>query len=451
MDFQSLGNTSVVGLQWGDEGKGKIVDLLTEHFDVVVRYAGGANAGHTVRIGDEKFALHLIPSGMLRPNVLNIIGPGVAVDLDILLHEIDGLRRRGVHVGENLRVSRRAHLVMPYHKKQDRLGEARLSDERKIGTTAKGIGPCYADKMLRTSALRVGDLYYPEDFREKVEAIVTDRNTVFAALYGDKDALAPHQIAEQWLGFAHLIAPHVSDTTLLLHDAISEGKRILFEGAQGSLLDITHGTFPYVTSSTCTAAGAAPGAGVAPSAINSYVGVVKAYSTRVGSGPFPSEQDNATGDLIRERGHEYGTTTGRPRRCGWFDAFATRYSVRLGGMTQVAVMHLDTLSTLPELKICTGYRHEGEMLRIFPADIRVLESVEPIFETFPGWPGEIAGSTQFDQLPEAAKNYLDRLEELLGVPITLVSTGPQRDATLHRESKIRSYLSHLRSPGKVGG
>ena len=450
MDFESLGNTSVVGLQWGDEGKGKIVDLLTEHFDVVVRYAGGANAGHTVRIGDEKFALHLIPSGMLRPEVLNIIGPGVAVDLDILLHEIDGLRRRGIHVGENLRVSRRAHLVMPYHKKQDRLGEERLSTERKIGTTAKGIGPCYADKMLRSTALRVGDLYYPEDFREKVAAIVEDRNTVFAALYNDKDPLDAHQMAEQWLGFGHLIAPHVTDTTLLLHDAISEGRRILFEGAQGSLLDITHGTFPYVTSSTCAAAGAAPGAGVAPSAINSYIGVVKAYSTRVGGGPFPSEQNNDIGDRIRERGHEFGTTTGRPRRCGWFDAFATRYSVRLGGTTQIAVMHLDTLSTFSKLQICTGYCHEGQMLRIFPADIRVLEEVEPVFETVTGWSEEIAGVTEYDQLPPAARNYLDRLEDLLGVPITLVSTGPQRAATLHRAPKIRAYSSRPQVAGKAG-
>lgn len=450
MDFPALGNTSVIGLQWGDEGKGKIVDLLTEHFDVVVRYAGGANAGHTVRVGNEKFALHLMPSGILRPGVRNIIGPGVALDLEVLLTEIDGLRARGVEIGSNLLVSRRAHLVMPYHKKQDRLGEERLGAARKIGTTAKGIGPCYADKALRTTALRVTDLYYLADFRARVAEIVADRNRVFAALYGDGDPLDAAAIADRWLGYAERLRPHVNDTTLTLNEAIAEGRRILFEGAQGSLLDITHGTFPFVTSSTCTAAGVAAGAGVPPAAVRSYVGVMKAYCTRVGSGPFPTELSDATGDLIRERGHEYGTTTGRPRRCGWFDAFATRYSALLGGITQAAVMHLDTLSTVGDLKVCTGYRVNGELLKTFPADIRELESALPEYETLPGWREDISGATSFEMLPAAARNYIDRLEELLGIPITIVSIGAERTATLHRKSRLGEGRAASNTPRKAG-
>ena len=436
MDFQSLGNTSVVGLQWGDEGKGKIVDLLTEHFDVVVRYAGGANAGHTVRFGGERFALHLVPSGVLRPNVLSVIGPGVALDMEMLQAEIEGLKARGIRVEENLVLSNRAHLVMPWHKKQDILSEASLSNDRKIGTTAKGIGPCYADKMLRSSALRVADLQHPEAFREKVAAIAAERNTVFSALYKNSEPLDARRIAEEFLALGAKLARYITDTTLVLHDAIVAGKRILFEGAQGSLLDVTHGTFPYVTSSICTAAGVAAGAGVPPATIRSYLGVIKAYSTRVGGGPFPTELTDATGDLIRERGHEYGTTTGRPRRCGWFDVFATKYSIDLCGITQVVLMHLDTLSKFPEIRICTGYRYRGEMLRIFPPDAAVLGAVEPVYETLPGWSTEIEGANSYAELPVNARNYVDRLERYFGVPITLVSIGADRLATLHRESSI---------------
>ncbi len=436
MDFQTLGNTVVVGLQWGDEGKGKIVDLLTEHFDVVVRYAGGANAGHTVRVGDETFALHLIPSGILRPGVVNLIGPGVVLDLETLLTEIDGLRARRVAIGENLLLSDRAHLVLPYHKKQDRLEEARLSPDRKIGTTARGIGPCYADKMLRASAFRVADLFDAAAFRKRLSDVVADRNKLFAALYGDAEPLNADDIARQCLDFADKIAPHVCDTTAVLHEAVAAKRRILYEGAQGSLLDINHGTFPFVTSSTCTAAGAAAAAGAPPSSIKNYLGVVKAYSTRVGGGPFPTELTDATGDSIRNRGHEFGTTTGRPRRCGWFDAFATRYSVALGGITQAIVMHLDTLSTFAEVRICTGYRYNGQELRSFPADLRIFSGVTPVFETLPGWREEIKGAKSFEELPDAARRYVDRLEAAIGVPITLVSVGPERTATLHRHSTI---------------
>jgi len=432
MNFASLGNTSVAGLQWGDEGKGKIVDLLTEHFDLVVRYAGGANAGHTVRIGDQKFALHLVPSGILRPGVVSVVGPGVVVDLETICGEIDGLRKRNIEVGQNLLISNRAHLVMPYHKLQDRLSETRLGDERKIGTTARGIGPCYAEKMMRTTAFRVADLYKPVEFRSRLTHIVADRNKVFAALYANVEMLDATTIADQYLALAEMIRSHVTDTTLVLHDALADRKRLLFEGAQGGLLDIDHGTFPFVTSSTCTAGGVAAGAGVPPSSVRTYLGVIKAYMTRVGSGPFPTELTDAVGDAIRVKGHEFGTTTGRPRRIGWFDAFATKYSIDLAGITQLAVMHLDTLGVVDEVKICTGYRHGGKRLRIFPPDIEVLSSVEPIYETMPGWTSEIPSNSKFEHLPPQAQRYIERIEALLGVPVTLVSIGAERTATLHR-------------------
>jgi len=436
MDFRALGSTGVVGLQWGDEGKGKIVDLLTEHFDVVVRYAGGANAGHTVQIGDRKFALHLVPSGILRSGVLCIIGPGVALDPETIIREIDGLRERGVEVASNLMISTRAHLVMPYHKKQDRLAEARLGPVRQIGTTARGIGPCYADKMLRSTAFRVSDLYDAPRFRARLAEIVTDRNAFFASAFGDHEPLDTAAIADAYLSHAARLAPHVADATFLLHDALAAGRRILFEGAQGSLLDIDHGTFPFVTSSSCVAGGICTGAGVPPSAVQSVVGVLKAYTTRVGGGPFPTELHDGIGETIRRRGHEYGTTTGRPRRCGWFDAVAARYAIYLSGATQIAVMHLDTLATLPEVRICTGYRHAGRDLPFFPAEAGVLAEAEPIYETLPGWPEHPATVRSFDELPEGARRYIGRLEELLGVPITLVSIGADRQATLERESLL---------------
>jgi len=432
MDFKSLGNTSVAGLQWGDEGKGKIVDLLTEHFDVVVRYAGGANAGHTVRIGDQKFALHLVPSGILRPGVVSVVGPGVVVDLETICGEMRALRERGIEVGRNLLISNRAHLVMPYHKQQDRLSEAQLGDDRKIGTTARGIGPCYADKMLRSSAFRVMELFKPAEFRAKLARVLADRNKAFAAVYPAFEPLTPEAIAEEYLRLGEELRPHVTDTTQVLHGALADKKRLLFEGAQGGLLDIDHGTFPYVTSSTCTAGGVAAGAGVPPSCIKTYLGVIKAYMTRVGSGPFPTEQTNATGDAIRVKGHEFGTTTGRPRRVGWFDAFATRYSVALAGITQLAVMHLDTLGIVDEVRICTGYKHQGRNLPMFTPDIDILSEVEPVYESLPGWSADIPPNAQFADLPKAAQKYVERIEQLLGASVTLVSIGAERTATLHR-------------------
>jgi adenylosuccinate synthase len=437
MDMRALGNTAVVGLQWGDEGKGKIVDLLTEHFDIVVRYAGGANAGHTVWIGDQKFALHLLPSGILRPDALSVIGPGVALDPEILTTEIEGLQARGVQVASNLMISDRAHLVMPHHKKHDRLAEASLGKTRRIGTTAKGIGPCYADRMMRTPAFRVRDLSDEPGFRERLARVVEERNKMFAALYSDDEPLDADAIAEAYLQYGEKLARYVTDTTPVLHEAWAAGKRILFEGAQGALLDINHGTFPYVTSSTCSAGGIAAGTGLPPKVVQSCVGVIKAYTTRVGSGPFPTEQDNAVGDEIRERGHEYGTTTGRPRRCGWFDAVAVRYGIALGGVTQIVVMHLDTLATLQEVRVCTGYRLHGEPLSFFNPDEAVLRDVKPVYETLPGWDAVTKDVSRIEDLPDNAQSYLDRLEALLGVPITLVSVGQARSATLHREAELR--------------
>ncbi len=440
MEFSQLGHTAVIGLQWGDEGKGKIVDLLTEHFDVVVRYAGGANAGHTVKIGKESYALHLLPSGILRKKSLNLIGPGVVVDLEILVAEIDGLRKRNIHVGDNLQISERAHLVMPWHKMQDRLAESSLGDDKKIGTTAKGIGPCYADKMLRSTALRVCDLENALRFRERVTEIADQKNTVFAALYRDAERLDANAIADAYLAFGEQLRAHIADTTAMLHERIDAHDRVLFEGAQGSMLDINHGTFPYVTSSSCISGSVTTSAGVGPSTLESVVGVIKAYSTRVGGGPFPTELDNDIGNKIRERGHEFGTTTGRPRRCGWFDAVAVRHAIRLSGVTELAVMHLDTLGTFEQVRVCTAYRRGKETIRTFPSRAEVLSDVEPVFETLPGWSVDRPEVGSFEQLPDEARSYIERLEAILGVPITLVSIGPERTATLHRTAGVGAGL-----------
>ncbi len=431
MDLTALGHTCVVGLHWGDEGKGKIVDLLTEHFDLVVRYNGGGNAGHTVQIAGEKFALHLLPVGVLSPNKMAAIGTGVALDLQRMLEEIEALGQRGIRVGDNLKISDRAQLVMPYHKKQDHLSEAALGDA-KIGTTARGIGPCYADKMLRTTALRVGDLLHPEQFREKLARIVELKNRLFAALYGDKHSMDADAMADEYLACAQRVRDNICDTTRLFLDAIAAGKRLLFEGANGTLLDIDHGTFPYVTSSTTSAIGVPAGAGVPASTLRSCIGVLKAYTTRVGAGPFPSELRDEVGDTIRERGHEYGTTTGRPRRCGWFDAVAARYSAALSGITHLAIMHLDTLTGFERVGICTGYTTPEGRLPGFVADGSLLERAEPIFEFLPGWDQDLRTARSFEDLPIQTRQYLERVESLVGVPVAIASVGPDRTQTLIR-------------------
>ncbi len=431
MDFSKLGHTCVVGMHWGDEGKGKIVDLLTEHFDVVIRYNGGGNAGHTVMIGGEKFALHLLPVGVLSPSKTAVVGPGIALDLPRMLEEIDALAKRGIRVGDNLRISDRAHLVMPYHKKQDALSESALGSG-KIGTTARGIGPCYADKMQRTTALRVADLLRADSFRERLGRIVAQKNKLFAALYDDHEPIDAKALADEYLAHAERVRTNICDTTQFLHDAVQAGGRLLFEGANGTLLDVDHGTYPFVTSSSTCAIGVPAGSGVPTQTIQSVVGVTKAYTTRVGSGPFPSELEDDTGQYIRERGHEYGTTTGRPRRCGWFDALAGRYSVWLSGVTHVAVMHLDTLTGLDRIGICTGYQSDEGPLPGFIADPVLMSQAKPVIEYLPGWKEDLRACRSVDQLPPNARAYLDRLGELLGVPVSIVSVGPDRTQTLLR-------------------
>ena len=431
MDFRSLGHTCVVGMHWGDEGKGKIVDLLTEHFDIVVRYNGGGNAGHTVQIGGEKFALHLLPVGVLSPGKAAVVGPGIALDLPRMLEEIATLSQRGIEVGDRLKISDRAHLVMPYHKKQDALSEAALGDG-KIGTTARGIGPCYADKMQRATALRVGDLLSPDNFREKLRRIVQQKNALFSAIYGDSEPISADSLADEYLGYAEQVRRNICDTTQFLYENIQAGRRLLFEGANGTLLDVDHGTYPYVTSSSTSALGVPAGAGVPTQTIKTVLGVTKAYTTRVGSGPMPTELHDDTGQYIRDRGHEYGTTTGRPRRCGWFDAVAGQYSVRVGGVTQVAVMHLDTLTGLDRIGICTGYRTPNGPLPGFVSDPALLAAAEPVIEYLPGWKEDLRSARSIDALPANARAYLDRIGTLLGVPITIVSVGPERTQTLLR-------------------
>jgi adenylosuccinate synthase len=425
------GNTCVVGLQWGDEGKGKIVDFLTEDAQVVVRYCGGANAGHSVRIGTEKYATHLLPVGVFRPGVMNLVGNGVVLDPVVLFREIDEMTGRGVAISPaNLKISYKAHLVMPYHQQEDAAREHKAGKDG-IGTTKRGIGPAYADKMHRTTAFRVADLLHEASFKERLQRVVADRNTVFKALY-DAEPVAWEPIFEQYIGFGRRIAPYVDDVGHLLNGYAKAGKRIVFEGAHAVLLDVDHGTYPYVTSSSCSALGLYTGAGVPPKAVRNFFGIMKAYSTRVGGGPFPTEQENPTGQYIRERGNEYGTTTRRPRRCGWFDAMAVRYSVDLCGITHIALTLLDVLSGLDELKVCTGYTVGGKPLDYFRADVDTLAEAVPVYETLPGWEQDISGVRRWDDLPAEAKAYVLALEKLVGAPIRMVSVGPERTATLIR-------------------
>lgn len=425
------GNSCVVGLQWGDEGKGKIVDFLTEHADVVVRYCGGANAGHTVRIGGEKYATHLLPVGVFRPGVMNYIGNGVVIDPAVLLGEIDELLKRGVAVTpENLKISYKAHLVMPYHMAEDAARE-QSTEGGAIGTTRRGIGPTYADKMQRSTALRVADLMHEDKLKQKIGRIVSERNKVLKVLY-DSPPLEWKSVFEQYRDFGRRIAPFVDDVGHLLIEAARAGKRIVFEGAHAALLDVDHGTYPYVTSSNCSSLGLFTGAGVPPQMVQNYIGIMKAYSTRVGGGPFPTEQDNDTGNYIRERGKEYGTTTGRPRRCGWFDAVAVKYSVELCGVTHIALTLIDVLSGLDHVKVCTAYKHHGQRLPYFRADVDVLAEVEPVYESLPGWRGNLTACRHFEELPKEAQQYVRQVEKLVGAPIRLVSVGPDRTATLRR-------------------
>lgn len=427
--------TCVIGLQWGDEAKGKIVDLLTEHHDIVVRYQGGANAGHTVVTGGQTYKLSLIPSGILRSNVQCVIAGGVVINPASVLQEIDGLAGRGVRVSENLMISDRAHVIFPWHFEEDRLGEERgNTNGEAIGTTLRGIGPCYRDKVGRTHAIRLGDLYR-DNFRERLTKVVAEKNLLLAALHRDKgfQPLDAEKIYQDYKGYAERLKPYVADTTAYLLDAVESGKQVLFEGAQGALLDVDHGTFPYVTSSNSSGVGITGGSGVPSCYLERVIGIVKAYSTRVGGGPFPTEQDNDIGQHIRDRGNEYGTVTKRPRRCGWFDAVATRYSARLSGVDSICVMLLDVLSALPEIKICVAYEIDGRRVENFPSHVDDLRRAKPVYETLPGWQQEISDVRHYADLPENAQRYLTRISEVIGRPVEIVSVGPDREQTVMAE------------------
>jgi adenylosuccinate synthase len=429
MSFSDLGNACVIGLQWGDEGKGKVVDLLLADFDVVVRYSGGANAGHTVVIGGEKFALHQLPSGILREDVTSVVTAGTVIDPAILLGEIASLRARGVTIGDNLRISDRAHLVFPYHRREDALAEGAARGDDKLGTTGRGIGPCYADKHARHWAIRLGDLYPAGRFRERLAAVVAHKSAYLAGVYGVRETLDADHIAAEYLAFAEDLRPFVCNTTVLLHELWKAGRRILYEGAQGSLLDVDHGTYPYVTSSN-SGSGLTSGAGVPLEACQSTVGVVKAYMTRVGAGPFPTELKDELGETIRQRGHEYGTTTGRPRRCGWFDVVATSYAAMFTGPTCLALLHLDTLTGIDPLKVCVGYRAGGALLEDFPTDVQMLNEVEPVYATLPGWPDDLRECRHWNDLPVPARDYVRLISERLGTPVYMIGVGASREQVI---------------------
>jgi adenylosuccinate synthase len=423
-------NLAVLGAQWGDEGKGKIVDLLTPHFSIVARYQGGHNAGHTVYVNGTKFILRLIPSGILHPGVTCVIGNGVVIDPAALFAEVDELTKNGVDVGNRILISDKAHLILPYHRDLDLLSEARRG-ERKIGTTSRGIGPAYEDKIARRG-IRVCDLADPAGLEQNVRDNVTARNRLV-----QDNTMDWKPVLRQLLEHAERIRPWVRDVSLMLNDAIRAGKPIMFEGAQGTLLDIDHGTYPFVTSSNATVGGIATGLGVPPRTIGRVLGVVKAYTTRVGEGPFPTELTGEMGDRLRESGSEYGAVTGRPRRCGWFDAVAVRYAARINGLDGLALTKLDVLDGLEHIDICTSYNCDGRTLTEFPSDVRQLARSEPVYESMPGWEAPTARVRRFDQLPEAARRYVARLEEVSGVPSAIISTGSDRDDTIVRNEVLQ--------------
>lgn len=424
--------TSVVGLQWGDEAKGKIVDLLTEQHDFVVRYNGGPNAGHTVVSGDHKYKLSLLPTGVLRPQVQAVIGNGVVVYPPRFVEEANSLRAGGVEIGKNLVISNHAHVIFPYHIEEEVAFEG---GDSAIGTTRRGIGPCYRDKVGRQFAVRLGELLDEAHLRRRLEPIVAFKNRLLASLSIFARQFTVDGIVQDFAPAIEAIRPHVVDTVQLLHRALKAGKKILFEGAQGSLLDVDHGTYPYVTSSNSTPAGIWAGSGVPAKNITKMIGVIKAYSTRVGRGPFPTELNdgpNGLGEKIRRTGNEYGTVTGRPRRCGWFDAVAARTSAELAGADTLALMLLDVLSDLDEIKIATAYQMGSERVDFFPGDAYVLERCQPIYETLPGWKKDITAVTRLQDLPAAARRYVDRISELLERPVDIVSVGPDRKQTIFR-------------------
>lgn len=421
-------NIVIVGAQWGDEGKGKVIDIYSKKADIVVRYQGGNNAGHTVVIGKDSFVLHLIPSGILHKGKICVIGNGVVVDPKALLEEISTLESKGIKIGGRLLISRDAHVIFPYHRKLDELREAK---KKKIGTTKKGIGPCYADKVARLG-IRFVDLLNKKVFRDKLNENLEEKNPVFSKIY-NVESYSFDELYEEYSGYAERIKKYICDTTVFLNEAVSKRKRVLFEGAQGTLLDVDHGTYPFVTSSNSTSGGASTGTGVGPNKIDKVIGVVKAYTTRVGEGPFPTEFSDDLMERIRTKGKEFGATTGRPRRCGWFDSIVVKHSVMVNGIDEIVVTKLDVLDDLDKLKICTAYKYDGRVYKDFPSDIEVLNNCEPLYEELPGWKRDTTGITSYSRLPKNAKNYLKRIQKILRAKIVLISVGSERKQTFSSE------------------
>ena len=421
-----MSTVAILGTQWGDEGKGKIVDYLAQQAQVVVRSQGGSNAGHTVAVDGVEYKLRLMPSGILFKGTLNVVGNGVVFNPKVFLDEIQGMVDKGIDVS-GIRISNRAHVVLPYHNVIDGLMEEAKGDA-KIGTTKNGIGPCYVDKMDRIG-IRVCDFIDKEEFARKLKINLALKNDMIVKLYGG-EPLDYDTLLEEYNGYADRLRPYVCDTISLLHDEIKAGKRVLFEGAQATMLDIDYGTYPYVTASHPVSGGVCVGAGVAPRDVHKVVGVVKAYSTRVGEGPFPTEQLNEIGDKIRDCGHEYGTVTGRPRRTGWLDAVIVKYACMLSGLDYMAITRLDILDTFEKIDMCVGYKYKGELLNEVPASLKVLAEVEPVYETFDGWMTDISGIRKYEELPENARKYLERMAEVTGIALGIVSVGPNRDQTI---------------------
>lgn len=421
--------TVLVGSQWGDEGKGKIVDLLSENFEIVTRYQGGANAGHTVEIGDKQYILHLIPSGILRENVICVIGNGVVIDPTALLDEIALLEKNGIKVDGRLFISHNAHLIMPYHKLIDSINER---SNNKIGTTGRGIGPCYIDKFAR-KGIRIVDLLNKKVLEEKIRKNLEEKNKLLEKIYDNK-GLDVEEIIEQYLAFDKAIDKYIKDVPAFLNEAIDNRKSVLLEGAQGALLDVDHGTYPYVTSSSPTSGGACTGTGIPPTKISNVIGIVKAYTTRVGNGPFPTELLDEDGEKLRKIGAEFGATTGRPRRCGWFDAMLVRYSAMINGIDSVAITKLDVLSSFDEIKVCTGYKLNGKLIKSYPTDVDRLSGVEPVYESLPGWKSDISNCLSYNDLPDKTKNYLDFISENSGIKIDIIGVGPKRKQTFYTTS-----------------
>lgn len=416
-----MSNIVILGAQWGDESKGKLTDVFAEHADVVARYQGGDNAGHTIVLGDKTFILHLIPSGILRPNTVNVIGNGVVINLETLFREIDGLLEKGIEVSsENLKISDRAHLIMPYHKVVEHYEQ--MGSATKIGTTSRGIGPTYSDKMNRHAGIRVGDLLEFDNFQKKI-----DYNLEAKADALQMSEVTRHSLIETYYQYAERIAPFVTDTVAFMHEAFSDGKRILFEGAQGTMLDIDFGTYPYVTSSNCTAGAVCTGLGIGPKLIDEVLGVSKAYVTRVGGGPFPTEMPPDLDEEIRNIGKEYGATTQRPRRCGWLDLVALRYATQINGLTAIALTKLDVFDTLADIQVCVAYRYKGEEITAFPSSLKALEECDPVYKTLPGWQHPLTEARTADDIPQVTKDYVAFVADFLNVSIPIISVGPDRD------------------------